>query len=75
MATSTIRIRKVCEWCGSEFEAQKCTIRFCSKRCAEHAYKDRQRQERKKVTEAHITTVDSDSTFRCRTTAFNEFVC
>ncbi len=56
MATSTIRIKKVCEWCGNEFEAQKCTTRFCSKRCAEHAYKDRQRQERKKTTEALVVT-------------------
>lgn len=51
MATSNIRIEKVCEWCGNEFEAQKCSTRFCCKRCAEHAYKDRKRQERKRTTE------------------------
>lgn len=54
MAISNIRIKKVCEWCGSEFEAQKCTTRYCCKRCAEHAYKDRQRQNRKKTTEAKV---------------------
>jgi len=54
MATSNIRIRKVCEWCGKEFEAQKCSTRFCCKRCAEHAYKDRQRQKRKQETEAKV---------------------
>ena len=51
MATSTIRIKKICDWCGKEFEAQKCSTRYCSKRCAEHAYKERKRQQRKKDTE------------------------
>lgn len=54
MATSNIRIKKVCEWCGKEFEAQKCTTRFCCKRCAEHAYKERQRQQRKRETETKV---------------------
>lgn len=51
MATSTIRIKKICDWCSKEFEAQKCSTRYCSKRCAEHAYKERKRQQRKKDTE------------------------
>ncbi len=53
MATSTIRIKKTCQWCGKEFEAQKTTTQFCCKRCAEHAYKERKRQERKKITESN----------------------
>ena len=55
MATSNIRIKKVCQWCGNEFEAQKTTTQYCCKRCAEHAYKERKRQEKKKITE----TLDS----------------
>ncbi len=55
MATSNIRIKKVCQWCGNEFEAQKATTQYCCKRCAEHAYKERKRQEKKKITE----TLDS----------------
>ena len=51
MATSSIRIKKVYKECGKEFEAQKCTTRFCCKRCAEHAYKERLRQERKRTKE------------------------
>lgn len=46
MSTSNIRIKKVCKWCGKEFLSQKCTTRFCDKRCTEHAYKERKRQER-----------------------------
>lgn len=55
MATSNIRIKKKCEWCGSEFDAQKYSTKFCSKRCAEHAYKERKRQELKHATEAQVT--------------------
>lgn len=51
MATTTIRIKKVCEWCGKEFEAQRCSTRFCSKACTDHAYKKQKRQELKKDTE------------------------
>lgn len=43
--SSTIEITKTCEWCGSKFIARKCTTRYCSKRCAEHAYKDAKRKE------------------------------
>lgn len=47
MSTSTYRIKKVCVWCGKEFEAQKMTTKYCSKQCAERAYKDRKKQEKK----------------------------
>ena len=43
--SSTIEITKTCEWCGRTFIARKCTTRYCSKRCAEHAYKDAKRKE------------------------------
>lgn len=53
MSTSKIRIRKVCAWCGNEFEAQKVTTQYCSKRCAEHAYKNRKRHEEKSSFESN----------------------
>ena len=54
MSTSKLRIKKVCDWCGKEFLSQKTTTRYCSKRCAELAYKDRVRQKRKSDAEAEI---------------------
>lgn len=54
IATSNIWIKKVCEWCKKEFYSQKCTTRFCCKRCAEHAYKDHKRQKRKSYPEAQV---------------------
>ncbi len=41
MATSKMKIKKkVCEWCGTTFYAQKLTTRFCSHRCNNLAYKE-----------------------------------
>ena len=44
--SSNIRIERICEWCGKQFTAQTTVTRFCSKRCAEHAYKERLRQKK-----------------------------
>ncbi len=44
--SSNIRIEKTCEWCGKQFTAQTTVTRFCSKRCSEHSYKERMRQQK-----------------------------
>lgn len=44
--SSNIRIEKTCEWCGKQFTAQTTVTRFCSKRCAEHSYKERMRKQK-----------------------------
>lgn len=46
MASSSIRIKKVCEWCGEVFYAQKTTTRYCSHRCNSKAYKEITRNKR-----------------------------
>ena len=38
--SSNIKIERICEWCGNCFMAQTTVTRFCSKRCAEHSYKE-----------------------------------
>ena len=43
--SSTIEFQKVCKFCGASFTARKSSTRYCSKRCAEHAYKQRKREE------------------------------
>ncbi len=48
--SSNIRIEKTCEWCGKQFTAQTTVTRFCSKRCSEHSYKERVRQQKIKNT-------------------------
>ena len=44
--SSNIKIERICEWCGSKFTAQTTVTRFCSKRCAEHSYKERMRRKK-----------------------------
>ena len=57
MATSKMKIKKVCEWCGTTFYAQKLTTRFCSHRCNNLAYKETIRQKRIQEVENKIQAV------------------
>ena len=43
MTATKITVKRVCELCGKEFLSQKITTRFCSKDCANKAYKMRLR--------------------------------
>lgn len=49
--TSCIKIKKVCEWCGEVFYAQKTTTRYCLHRCNSRAYKEAARNKRIRETE------------------------
>ncbi|WP_301207864.1 AlpA family transcriptional regulator, partial [uncultured Duncaniella sp.] len=60
MATSKMKIKKVCEWCGTTFYAQKLTTRFCSHRCNNLAYKEAVRQKRIQEVETKVQTVISE---------------
>lgn len=55
-----MKIKKVCEWCGTTFYAQKLTTRFCSHRCNNLAYKEAIRQKRIQEVEAKVQTVISE---------------
>lgn len=57
MATSSIRITKICQWCGVEFEAQKVSTKYCSHRCANLAYKQAVRDKRVKQAEAETLSI------------------
>ncbi|GAB3018959.1 helix-turn-helix domain-containing protein [Spirosoma pulveris] len=41
--SSNIRVRRICEQCGNEFEARTTVTKTCSDSCAKRAYKARQR--------------------------------
>lgn len=49
MTGSKIKIRKVCEWCGEEFFAQKVTTKCCSHKCNSQAYKAAARDKRMRL--------------------------
>ena len=57
MATSSIRITKICQWCGVEFEAQKVSTKYCSHRCANLAYIQAVRDKRVKQAEAETLSI------------------
>ena len=58
--SSNIRIEKICEWCGKQFTAQTTVTRFCSKRCSEHAYKERLRQQKIQLAKAVSSPKNSE---------------
>ena len=60
MATSKTKIKKVCEWCGTTFYAQKVTTRYCSHRCNNLAYKEAIRQKRIQEVETKVQAVISE---------------
>lgn len=60
MATSKMKIKKICEWCGTTFYAQKLTTRFCSHRCNNLAYKEAVRQKRIQEVETKVQTIISE---------------
>lgn len=57
--TSSIKIRKVCEWCGEVFYAQKATTRYCSHACNSRAYKKIVRDKHIQETEMKTETIIS----------------
>ena len=57
MATSSIRITKICQWCEVEFVAQKVSTKYCSHRCANLAYKQAVRDKRVKQAEAETLSI------------------
>ena len=60
MATSKTKIKKVCEYCGTVFYAQKLTTRFCSYRCNNLTDKEMVRQKRIQEVETKVQTVISE---------------
>ncbi|GAB3719797.1 helix-turn-helix domain-containing protein [Spirosoma flavus] len=49
--SSNIRITRICQQCGNEFEARKTTSKTCSDACAKKAYKARQRSGKIQVSD------------------------
>ncbi len=72
MASSNVRIKKVCEYCGEIFEAQKVSTRFCSHRCANRAYKKAERNKR--VEQEEVKTAASLSSKPLEDIKYQEYL-
>lgn len=51
MSRSLVVMRKVCEWCGSEFDALTKSTKYCSHTCNSRAYKANARLQKKVAVE------------------------
>ena len=54
MGYSKLKIPKVCEHCGKQFEAKTVTTRFCSNKCGHKADKARKKAERKEAKQQEL---------------------
>ncbi|MFT5822114.1 MAG: excisionase family DNA binding protein [Crocinitomix sp.] len=50
--SSGIRIMRICEFCGQEFEAKTTVTKYCTHKCNSRAYKEKQR--RKKIKQSNL---------------------
>ncbi len=62
--SSNIKVERICEWCGKKFIAQTTVTRFCSKRCAEHSYKERLRQKKLAVSNLETSSTTNGNKWR-----------
>ncbi len=47
-----MELKRICQWCGKPFIAQKTTTLYCSHHCANLGYKERMRERRRQLKQA-----------------------
>jgi hypothetical protein len=47
-----MEVRKICQWCGKPFIAQKTTTCYCSHQCSNLGYKERIRERKRQLKRA-----------------------
>ena len=52
--SSNINIKRICQYCSTEFTAHTTVTKYCSHKCSQRAYKDRKRAE--KIEKSNIET-------------------
>ncbi|OIN58008.1 helix-turn-helix domain-containing protein [Arsenicibacter rosenii] len=55
--SSNIRVKRICEYCGKEFEARTTVTKTCSDACAKRAYKARKKAERIDASNEHTRKI------------------
>lgn len=63
MKTAKKKLKKICEYCGQGFEADKITTRYCSHKCNSAAYKASRRKVAIKLSE-NLTAKNKTETLR-----------
>ncbi|WP_430816425.1 helix-turn-helix domain-containing protein [Carboxylicivirga sp. RSCT41] len=59
--TSSIRIKRVCEYCGKEFNAKTTVTRYCSKTCNSAALKRKYRQAKIDISNEKTQTIKTQN--------------
>ena len=43
---NNMEVKRICQWCGKPFIAQKTTTNYCSPQCSKRGYKHRMKERR-----------------------------
>ena len=46
-----MEVKRICQWCGKPFIAQKTTTNYCSPQCSKRGYKHRMKERRMELRE------------------------
>jgi excisionase family DNA binding protein len=55
--SSNIRVTRICQRCGQEFEARTTVTRYCGDHCSKRAYKERVKAEKIRASEAETKEI------------------
>lgn len=55
--SSNIRVQRVCQFCGKDFEAKTTVTKFCSDNCSKRGYKERVRKSKIAQSEDEVKAV------------------
>ncbi|RKR84403.1 excisionase family DNA binding protein [Mucilaginibacter gracilis] len=55
--SSNIRVKRICQHCGDEFEAKKTVTKFCSLKCAQRSYKANLKAKKVEICNQEVKTI------------------
>ena len=55
--SSNIRINRICQFCGKEFEARTTVTKTCSDHCAKRLYKQKQKEKKIERSETEVQAI------------------
>lgn len=63
-----MEVKRICQWCGKPFIAQKTTTNYCSPQCSKRGYKHRMKERRMELRQIQ-EMVEVKKSWRVRNTS------
>lgn len=72
--SSSLKLKKICEYCKQKFIAQKTTTRFCSHKCNSRSYKANVREQKKTLVQQELIHQTEKSTTQLSSIQLKQFL-